>query len=96
MRTSLQRLSRCHGFAVLAKDGPVGTVETPLFPPDGHDPDYLVLHVSTPHGSLRPLVPCALVALVDGERRTVYLAASRDEVAALPGDLPLLHRTGRP
>jgi hypothetical protein len=38
-------LAHCEGYRVLAADGLVGEVERPLFPPDGKEPDYLVVRV---------------------------------------------------
>jgi hypothetical protein len=36
-------LACSHGYLVVGRDGPLGVVETPLFPPEGDEPDYLVL-----------------------------------------------------
>jgi hypothetical protein len=85
-----RRLASSHGFLAVASDGPIGTVETPLFPPDSDGPDYLIVCT----GSLlsrRPVVSTALVDDVDQARRLVFLRASREEIAGLPEHLPLAH-----
>jgi hypothetical protein len=81
-------LALCSGFAVEASDGEVGTVETPLFPPDEVKPDFLVLRV----GRLLPRFPVLATALVDDvdpRTRVVHVRGSRDEIARLPEHLPL-------
>lgn len=89
MRMTLQPLALCHGFSVVGADGAIGTVETPLFPPDAHEPDYLVVRAG---GDARQLVPCGLVAAVDGDRRIVSLAVPRAVIDSLPRDLPVVPR----
>lgn len=82
-------LARCHGYLAVATDGPCGVVKTPLFPPEGSDPDFLVVRMG---GRIRPrfpVVPTALVSEVDPGRELVVLEATRAEVAALPEHLPL-------
>lgn len=80
------QLAVSHGFVAVAEDGPVGYVETPLFPPDAEEPDYLVVRTA----SLRkPVVSTALVDHVDGARRLLYLRGSGTEITALPEHLPL-------
>jgi hypothetical protein len=76
------------GFAVEAEDGPVGVVETPLFPPDRREPDFLVLRVGRilPR---RPVVRTALVEGVDAKTRIVRIRGRRAEIAHLPEHLPL-------
>jgi hypothetical protein len=84
-------ISRCHGYDVLGRDGPVGVVETPLFPPDCHDPDYLVVRVHT-KGRLFPrfpLVPASLVAEVREEEGWIRVDATRVAVERLPDRVPL-------
>jgi hypothetical protein len=92
----LQALAGSHGFRALADDGYVGRVDTPMFPPDSRDPDFLILRTD---GSLRrarrPVVPIALVENVDAERRTVRLRGKVRELAHLPEALPLAGRGGR-
>ena len=75
------------GFAVEADDGPAGVVETPLFPPDGTEPDFLVLRIGGVH-SRRRFVSAALVERVDAAARTVYVRGSRVEIESLPEHLP--------
>ncbi len=76
------------GFAVEAEDGPVGVVETPLFPPDRSEPDFLVLRVGRilPR---RPVIHAALVEGVDPKRRVVRIHGRRAEIAHVPEHLPL-------
>lgn len=76
------------GFAVLARDGAVGVVETPLFPPDEPTPDFLVLRVGRVNPR-RPVLATALVERVDLRTRVVHVRGSRDDVLALPEHLPL-------
>jgi hypothetical protein len=81
-------LAMCHGFTVFAWDGPVGSVETPLFPPDSHEPDYLVVQTDTPRRR-RPVVSTALVEHVDPARQIVYVRGTEQEVSDMPEHLPL-------
>lgn len=81
-------LATSHGFVAVAEDGPIGKVETPLFPPDSDEPDYLVVQT----GSIRkkrPVIHTALVDHVDRRRRLVYLHGRGKEIAKLPEHLPL-------
>jgi hypothetical protein len=84
-----QALARCQGFLAIGDDGPVGAVETPLFPPDRDEPDYLVLRVGSVLRRRRPVVSVALVDDVDPRRGLLYLRGRREEVARLPEQLPL-------
>jgi hypothetical protein len=77
------------GFEAVAQDGTIGTVETPLFPPDAREPDFLVLRIRDWSGTRRPIVPAALVEGVDADRRVVHLAGSRREIARLPEHVPI-------
>jgi hypothetical protein len=81
-------LATSHGFAVFAWDGPVGSVDTPLFPPDSHEPDYLVVQTKPP-SPRRPVVSTALVEHVDPARQIVYVRGTEREVSDLPEHLPL-------
>jgi hypothetical protein len=76
------------GFAVEADDGWVGVVETPLFPPDRAEPDYLVLRVGRVHPR-RPIVSTLLVERVDPHARIVRVHGSRTDIERLPERLPL-------
>jgi hypothetical protein len=78
-------LASCNDYVVEARDGPAGTVETPLFPPDGSEADYLVLRV----GARRRVVSTALVKDVDPGRRLVRLRVTTAELERIPEDLPL-------
>lgn len=71
-----------------AEDGTVGLVETPLFPPDESEPDFLVLRVGRLHPR-RPIVSAALVEGVDPEAKVVYVRGRREEIQRLPEHLPL-------
>ena len=82
-------LALSSGFTVLAGDGLVGVVETPLFPPDQSEPDFLVLRVGDRLHERRPVVPAALVERVDPHARVVHVHGSRDEIVGLPEHLPL-------
>jgi hypothetical protein len=82
-------LASCNGYAVQASDGHVGEVETPLFPPDRSEPDYLVLRAGEPLGALRPVVAAALVEEIDPLRRFIRVRGTRAEIEGLPGNLPL-------
>ena len=77
------------GFEAVASDGALGTVETPLFPPDAREPDFLVLRIRGWTGTRRPIVSTALVEAVDADRRVVVLASSRREIARLPEHVPI-------
>ena len=77
------------GFEAVARDGALGTVETPLFPPDAREPDFLVLRIRGWAGTRRPIVSTALVEAVDADRRVVRLAGLRDEIARLPEHVPI-------
>ena len=82
----LSALAACAGFRVVAEDGEVGVVDTPLFPGAGATPDFLVVRTD---GGRRPVVPVALVAGVDAAERVVSVRGARQEVAALPEHLPV-------
>jgi hypothetical protein len=84
-----QALAHCHGYTVVASDGPVGEVETPLFPPHADQPDYLIIRVARRNGQRRPVVPTGLVAHVDSGLRVVRLRETRREIIHLPEYLPL-------
>ena len=62
MPDRLDALGRCHGYLAVANDGPVGTVETPLFPPDVDEPDYIVVRIQQGLRSRLPVVTAALVS----------------------------------
>lgn len=79
----------CHGYAVIASDGLCGFVETPLFPPDGGEADFVVVRMSGRARTRFPIVPVALVEQVDPRSETVNLGLTRAEVRRLPETLPL-------
>jgi hypothetical protein len=82
-------LAGCHGYRVVASDGPCGAVETPLFPPGCGEPDFLVLRVSGGAPPRFPILPAALVLQIDTGEQTIRVDALCDEIARLPGTLPL-------
>jgi hypothetical protein len=82
-------LASCNDYLVEATDGQVGTVETPLFPPEGSEADYLVLRVAGSSRARRRVVTTALVRDVDPTRRLVRLRVTKAELERLPEDLPL-------
>lgn len=82
-------LAHCSGFSVEATDGRVGEVETPLFPPDAAEPDFLVVRTSGRARVRRPVVATALVERIDLSRRVIVLRGSGREIKALPEHLPL-------
>lgn len=80
-------LACSHGYLVVGRDGPVGVVATPLFPPGGDGPDYLVLRRRKRMRASHPVVHVSLVR--SAEPGLVRLAATSDEVDRLPEGLPL-------
>ena len=88
-RTDDSILALSSGFSVVASDGLVGVVETPLFPPDQTEPDFLVLRVGDRLHQRRPVLPAALVERVDPHSRVVHVHGSRSTIAGLPEHLPL-------
>ena len=85
---TLRTLAVSHGFSVLADDGRLGEIETPLFPPDSAEPDYLVVLIGR-RTSRRRLVGVGLVDSADPRRREVRLRGSRAEIHSLPALLPV-------
>jgi hypothetical protein len=84
-----EALASCNGYVVEASDGPVGEVETPLFPPDRSEPDYLVLRVGGPVGVRRPVIAAVLVEKVDWRRRLIRVRGTKEQIESLPEHLPL-------
>jgi hypothetical protein len=84
-----EALASCSGYVVEATDGRVGEVETPLFPPDRGEPDYLVLRVRGRTGIRRPVLATALVDKVDRRRRLVCVGGTKGQIKSLPEHLPL-------
>jgi hypothetical protein len=72
-------LARCHGYPAVASDGPVGELETPLFPPGADEPDYLIIRLARVLRPRMPVVWAGLVQDIDAERRLVFLDATREE-----------------
>jgi hypothetical protein len=82
-------LARCHGYVVLADDGWLGHVETPVFGSDSSEPDYLIVRAYADNLTRRAFVPASLVRRVDGNDRLVYVEGRAWELARLPSSLPL-------
>lgn len=82
-------LGTCHGYLVAASDGLLGEVETPIFPPDAAEPDYLVVRVGGRERGRRPVIPTTLVAEVNPGRRLVWVRGTLQELARLPEHLPI-------
>jgi hypothetical protein len=82
-------LAHCSGFTVEAADGVVGEVETPLFPPDGAVPDFLIVRTSGRARVRRPVLATALVERIDMSRRVIVVRGSEQQIKALPEQLPL-------
>ena len=87
-RNASARLAASHGFSVEAADGNVGVVETPLFPPAGGEPDFLVVRLAGADANFA-VVPVHLIARVDSVAREVKVGASCSAVAAMRGDIAL-------
>ena len=83
-------LAGCHGYLVAASDGLLGEVETPVFPPDSREPDYLVVRVGSEGRSRLPVISIALVQEVNPDRRLVRIRGTREELAGLPENLPIV------
>jgi hypothetical protein len=81
-------LAASHGFLVEALDGDVGEVETPLFPPAGSEPDFLVVRLAEDEAHFA-VVPVQVITSVDAEARLIRLEASRSAVADMRGDIAL-------
>jgi len=82
------RLSASHGFSVEAVDGKVGEVETPLFPPAGGEPDFLVVRLADGEASFA-VVPVQLISSIDAVERRITVGASCSAVASMRGDIAL-------
>jgi hypothetical protein len=82
-------LSRSHGYLVIATDGPCGAVETPVFPPDGGEPDYIVVRTGGRVRPRYPIVAAAVVGAVDTRRELVFLDLDRAALGRMPEHLPL-------
>jgi hypothetical protein len=85
----LDVLARCHGYLAVASDGPVGEIETPLFPPGADEPDYLIIRLARVLRPRMPVIWGGLVQEIDAERRLVFLDATREEIRHQPEHLPL-------
>jgi hypothetical protein len=88
-------LAACHGYMVLAEDGWLGDVETPLFGSDSSEPDYLAVRMRVDGLTRRALVPATLVCRVETGARLIHLAGAIRELTRLPGTLPLAPEVAR-
>lgn len=88
-RSDLHLLAGCAGFRLVAEDGAVGVVDTPLFPFAAAAPDFLVARTGNRLRPRRPVVPVTLVTGVDAVERVVAVAGTRSQIAALPEHLPV-------
>ena len=84
-----EALASCSGYVVEARDGRVGKVELPIFPPDRSGPDYLLLGADGFLSLRRPLVATELVERVDTRRRRIRVHGTRAQIESLPRRLPL-------
>jgi hypothetical protein len=84
-----ESLASCNGYVVQASDGRVGEVETPLFPPDRSEPDYLVLRIGGHLGIRHPVLATTLVEEVDSRRRVIRVSGTKGQIEKLPEHLPL-------
>jgi hypothetical protein len=82
-------LAGAAGYEVAASDGRLGVVETPLFPPDAAEPDFLLLRVGTWPRIRRPVVSVSLVEAIDTHERIVRIRGRRVEIASLSERLPI-------
>jgi hypothetical protein len=85
-----EALASCNGYSVETSDRQVvGEIETPLFPPDGSEPDYLVLRISGVLRVRHPVLATAIVEEVDPRRRLVRVACTKGQIEGMPEHLPL-------
>jgi hypothetical protein len=89
-------LAHCHGFLAVATDGQLGEIETPLFPPDWREPDYLIVRTTQEHNHRlrRPVIPTGLVEEVDEERKVLHLRGTVRQLAHMPESVPLTRSRG--
>ena len=85
----IRQLGCCHGYAAVASDGPLGMVETPLFPPDTDVPDYLVVRIGAADAPRFPVIAAAAVTSVDTRTREVRIDGTVAELERMPEHLPL-------
>jgi hypothetical protein len=64
-------------------------VETPIFPPDGGEPDYVVVRTDGRAGPRYPIIAAVLVGAVDPNRELIYVDLDKEEVGRMPEQLPL-------
>jgi hypothetical protein len=82
-------LATSAGYSVVADDGLVGVVETPIFSRYADEPDYLIVRVGSAAPFRRLTIPVALVKSTDSSARSVVIAETLIEIAALPVNLPV-------
>ena len=81
-------LGKCHGYVVLANDGWLGHVETPLFASDSSKPNYLVVRAQADRVDRRTVLPASLVRRVDVDDRLVFVRGNVCELVRLPSSMP--------
>jgi hypothetical protein len=84
-------LEHCHGFAVLAGDRPIGSVETPLFPESARHPDFLVIRTASEIPGTFRIVSTSVIGAIDTGAGMVQLDLAAEEITSLPQYLPLVH-----
>jgi hypothetical protein len=89
LEASNDPLTGCHGYLVIADDGWLGTVETPLFGSDSSEPDYIAVSTSANGLAGRTLVPAARVREVDADGDLLFVQGKVYELTLLPSSLPL-------
>jgi len=77
------------GDRVLAEDGTIGHVDR-VIRAESHAPAFLVVAAGRRLWRRYPVVPSALVARVDGARRTVHLRGRRRSIGELSERLPIV------
>jgi hypothetical protein len=82
MDRASQSPGACHGFTLVGTDGPIGFVETPLFPPDCTDPDFLLVRLRS--SGTRRLVPTGHIETIDPSAQIVHVDQTRADVLAFP------------
>jgi len=88
-RVNAAELARCHGYDVAAGQARIGAVETPVFAGPTSAPDYLIIRTPETISGTYRVIPAALVADVDRDRRIITLRIDESALAAYPEQLPL-------
>jgi hypothetical protein len=86
------RLAGCSGFLVAVGQRPVGSAETLIFGGSSIEPDFLLVRTAEAIPGTFRAIPASLIEEIDATGRLITLAASWDEIAALPEQVPLERR----